>query len=331
MRTLASVQKILKIEEIPGAESIVKATVLGWSVVVKKDEFKEGDLCVYIEIDSILPAREEFAFLEKVKYRIKTIRLRGQVSQGICFPLSILPAGDCQEGQDVTELLGIIKYEPPVPAQLAGQVKGVFPEFIPKTDEPRIQTCPQVLERYKDTEFYATEKIDGTSATIYVKDGVLEICSRRLLLREDTNNSYWKVARELNLEEKLKAAGEKYALQGELSGEGIQKNILKFHGQKLFIFNIYDFLAGKYLPFSDIIKLCGDWGVDVVPIVIESFKLPQTVEEIVKLATRKSIINPEAWAEGLVFRPKTEQFDPDLGRLSFKAVNPEFLLQYGED
>ncbi len=326
MRKLASVQKILKLELIEGADSIEKATVLGWSVVVKKDEFKIGDLCVYLEIDSVVPPREEFSFLEKSKYRIKTIRLRGQVSQGICFPLTILPLADYQEGQDVTDLLQIIKYEPPVPAHLAGKIKGQFPEFIPKTDEPRIQTCPQILERYQNVEFYATEKIDGTSATFFVKNGILEICSRRLLLAFDENNSYFKIAKELNLEEKLKAAGEKYALQGELSGEGIQQNIFKLHGQKLFIFNIYDFAVGKYLSWEEVKKLCQEWQIDIVPEVINSFFLPKTVDEVVQLATRKSVINPDAWAEGLVFRPKIEQFDEDLGRLSFKVVNPEFLL-----
>src|SRR3989344_1932208 len=142
MRTLASVQKIKRLESIPEAEKIEKATVLGWSVVVKKGEFKVGGLCVYVEIDSILPARAEFEFLAQNKYRIKTVRLRGQVSQGICFSLSILPAGDYSEGTDVTEILGIVKYEPPIPAHLAGQIKGEFPSFIPKTDEPRIQTIP---------------------------------------------------------------------------------------------------------------------------------------------------------------------------------------------
>lgn len=290
MRTLASVQRINKLEAIHEAEKIEKVSVLGWSV-----------------------------------------RLRGQVSQGICFPLSILPEGVYSEGQDGTEILGVAKYEVPIPAYLAGQIKGEFPSFIPKTDEPRIQTVPKVLEKYQEVEFYVTEKIDGTSMTVFVKDGNLEICSRRMLLAFNSENSYFKIVNELGLLEKLKSTGEKYAIQGELAGEGINKNVLKLHGQKLFVFNIYDFLAGKYLPWKEAKKICADWTLDIVPEVEESLFLPKIVDEVVKLATRKSIINPEVWAEGIVFRPIEEKFDPDFGRVSFKAVNPEFLLEFGEE
>src|SRR5205807_2092720 len=123
---------------IARADAIEKATVLGWELVVKKGEFQSGAPCVYCEIDSLMPDRPEFAFLKPRGMRIRTVRLRGQFSQGICFPLSILPEGtEAQEGMDVTELLGITKYEPPLPANLAGKVKGGFPGFLPKTDETR--------------------------------------------------------------------------------------------------------------------------------------------------------------------------------------------------
>jgi len=139
MRKLASIQRIKNLEPIAGADAIEKATVLGWQLVVKKGEFAIGDLCVYCEIDSRLPDRPEFEFLKARGMRIRTVRLRGQISQGICFPLSILPVyTDVQEDTDVTELLDITKYEPPIPAQLAGVAKGLFPSFIPKTDETRV-------------------------------------------------------------------------------------------------------------------------------------------------------------------------------------------------
>ena len=331
MRNLASIQKIKNIEPIPLAEKIEKAQVLGWSVVVKKGEFNIGDLCVYFEIDSILPPKPEFEFLQKSKYRIKTVRLRGQVSQGICFRLSILPKDNYVESQDVTNLLGITKYEPPIPAHLAGQIKGEFPSFIPKTDEVRIQTCPEILEKYQNLAFYATEKIDGTSMTVYVKDGDLEVCGRRFRLLFEENNTYWKTARDLNLLGKLKSTGEKYAIQGELAGEGINKNILKIHGQRLFVFNIYNFITGEYQKWEEVKQLCDDWGLETVPEVFPNIFLPKTVDQIIMLATRKSVINQETWAEGLVFRPIQEKFDLVFGRVSFKAVNPEFLLEYGEE
>lgn len=329
-RILASVQKIGKLEPIANAEAIEKAAVLGWSVVVKNSEFKIGGLCVYIEIDSILPSKPEFSFLEKNKFRIRTIRLRGQISQGICFPLSILPAGNYSVGQDVTETLGIIKYEAPIPAHLTGKIIGPFPTFIPKTDETRIQSCPQILSRHQDKEFYVTEKVDGTSMTVFVKDENLYVCSRKLCLAKDAGNTLWKISESLDLEKKLKDSGQKYALQGELVGEDIQQNVLKIKGQKLFIFNVYDFINGSYLDWESAKRTVSSWNLETVPMVNEAYRLPQTVDEIVDFAIRKSIVNPAAWSEGLVFRPKTETYDEDLGRLSFKVVNPEFLLHSGE-
>src|SRR6185503_10263785 len=102
---------------------------------LEKGEFQVGDLAVYCEIDSLLPDRPEFEFLKARGFRIRTIRLRGEISQGICFPLSILPEGtEITEGADVTDALGVTKYEPPIPASLSGVMKGGFPSFIPKTD-----------------------------------------------------------------------------------------------------------------------------------------------------------------------------------------------------
>ena len=167
-RKLVTIQKISDLKPIENADAIECAGVLGWHVVVKKGEFKIGDPCVYFEIDSLLPVVSEFAFLSKsgVKksyadgkeyegYRLKTIRLRGQISQGLCLPISILDGKKYptdsrknpvyQTGTDVTSLLGVVKYEPVIPANLSGQAKGLFPGFIPKTDETRIQFCPKVL------------------------------------------------------------------------------------------------------------------------------------------------------------------------------------------
>ncbi|MCH8319071.1 MAG: RNA ligase (ATP), partial [Bacteroidetes bacterium] len=169
MRKLASIQKISTLEPIQDADAIEKATVLGWQLVVKKGEFKAGSLCVYCDIDSILPDRPEFEFLKQRKMRIKTIKLRGQISQGICFPLSILPPDtEIREDMEVTEILGIKKYEPPVPAHLQGVAKGKIPSFIPKTDEPRIQVVQDTLDSFKGEKCYITEKLDGSSVTYFI-------------------------------------------------------------------------------------------------------------------------------------------------------------------
>lgn len=165
---LASIQRIKALDPIENADVIMRATVLGWQLMVKKDEFQVGELCVYCEIVSLLPDKPAFSFLANQGWRIRTIRLRGQVSQGICFPLSVLPPGPgspaapVAEGTDVTDALGIRLYEPPVPAHLAGKVRGPFPSFIPKTDETWVQVLEELLVNYAGHPCYITAKLDSS-------------------------------------------------------------------------------------------------------------------------------------------------------------------------
>lgn len=338
MRKLASIQRIRALAPIEGADAIERATVLGWQLVVKKDEFKVGDLAVYCEIDSLMPDKPEFEFLKPRGMRIRTVRLRGQISQGICFPLSILPTDfEVQEDADCTAALGIIKYEPAIPAHLSGIIKGKFPSFIPKTDETRVQVLQKVLDKYKGEKCYITEKLDGSSATYFVKDGEFGVCSRSLELREDEQNSFWRVARKMDIEDKLRSLGRNISIQGELIGEGIQGNKLKLKGQTIRFFNAFDIDKFEYLNFLDFSELLKQLDLPMVPIVSVDYVLENDIETIVKMATIKSQLLDEVWAEGIVIRPYTEKIDLLLsnadfnnGRVSFKAINPEFLLKYGE-
>lgn len=348
MRNLATIQRIIDIKPIPNADQIMCATVLGWHVVVKKDEFKVGDLCIYFEVDSLLPIRPEFDFLaprgtkkmfvdgiEKQGYRLKTVRLRGQISQGLCIPLSMLDflPNDVRlttEGSDVSDILDVIKYEQPLPAQLSGKAKGVLPGYIPKTDETRIQSVPQLLERYQNEKFYVTEKVDGTSVSLFIKDGEFNVAGRNINWLEESNNTYWLIAKQMNIKEKLESLGSHIVLQGELIGENIQGNRLKQTGQTILFFNAYDMNTGKYLDCVEFMMLRNKIQIPIVPVLDASFQLPKTVDGMIALATRKSIINPNVWAEGIVIRSLFEKQDEDIGRLSFKAINPEYLLQYGE-
>lgn len=205
-RKLASIQTITSLKPIEGADSIEVAQILGWHVVVKKGDFQVNDQVVYCEIDSIMPDRPEFEFLKPRGMRVRTIRLKGQISQGICFPLSILPPDfEPVEDTDCTDVLEVLKYEVPIPANLRGTIKGNFPSFIPKTDETRIQVLQPLLDKYKDTYCYITEKLDGSSATFYIKDGEFGVCSRNIDLLEDADNTFWKVARALDIENKLRS------------------------------------------------------------------------------------------------------------------------------
>ncbi len=330
MRQLASIQRIKNLEPIENADAILKATVLGWQLVVKKGEFDIGDLCVFCEIDSILPERPEFEFLLPRKMRIRTVRLRGQISQGICFPLSILPEGlDIHDGADVTDVIGITKYEPPMPANLLGIALGPFPSFIPKTDETRVQVLQELLDKYIGEPCYIAEKLDGSSVTYYQKDGHFGVCTRNLELLEDPENSIWEVANTLELKDKLASLGKPYALQGEIVGEGIQKNKYRIHGQQVFFFNIFDIDAYRYLDFAEFQAMIKLLGLISTPVLETAFALSNNIPDLVKKSIGRSALNPDAHREGIIIRPLKEKQDL-IGRVSFKAVNPEFLLKYDD-
>ncbi|XZF13483.1 RNA ligase (ATP) [Chitinophagaceae bacterium MMS25-I14] len=326
MRKLASIQRILKTEPIAGADAIEKATVLGWQLVIKKGEFKPGDLCVYMEIDSLLPERPEFEFLRNKNFRIKTVKLRGQISQGICFPLNILPA-DCpiEEGADVTETLGIEKYEAPVPVNLSGIMKGAFPSFIPKTDETRVQVLQELLDAHKGARCYITEKLDGTSVTCFVKGGGFGICSRNMELIETEDNTYWRVAREMDIEKKLCSIGKNVAIQGELVGERIQGNKLKLKGQMIYIFSLFFIDEYRYAGYDELVRIAGELGLPLVPVLTDAYQLDNRIESLLQMANIPSVLNTMALAEGIVIRLRDYH-----EHVSFKAISNEFLLKYGE-
>jgi RNA ligase (TIGR02306 family) len=336
-RKLASIRRISDIQEIPGADMIELAIVDGWKVVVAKEVgHKINDLVVYCEIDSFLPIREEFEFLRKSSYkkmgdqegfRLKTIRLRGQVSQGLILPIVVLNPLDTNiyitpfEGLDVTEMLGIVKYEPPIPAELSGKVKGLFPSFIRKTDEERIQNLASEYEEMKKHTYYVTEKLDGSSATFYYNNGEFSVCSRNLELLETEGNTFWKVARELDLENKLKEYGINLSIQGELIGESVQGNPYKIKGQTVRFFNLFDIDLQEYHSLSMFQLLMTDLGLETVPVLNTHFHLPETIDELLLMADGKSELNPNFDREGVVIRSLDR-------KISFKVISNKFLLKY---
>lgn len=330
MRKLVSVQIIREVNPIEGADAIEVAKVLGWSVVIKKGEFKVGEKIVYAEIDSIFPEKEEFEFLRKGKFRIRTIKLRGQVSQGICFPLSILPEGTYQEDEEVTELVGVTKYEAEIPACLIGVKKGSFPSFIPKTDETRIQVVQGRLIKHKGKRCVISEKLDGISTTFYIRDKQFGVCSRTMELVESEGNTYWDMARKYSVVEKLRGLGRNLALQGETVGAGILKNKYKFPAnvREFFLFNIFDIDAHRYLDYEEFMDLAEQLDLQVVPFLSESFTLIDDIDELVQLAVGYSVLNKTTKREGFVIKLHTSE-NKEL--ISFKSINPEFLLKFGDE
>lgn len=336
MRKLATIQKIKNLQPIEGADKIEKATVLGWELVVKKGDFSVGDYCVYCEIDSVLPEKPIFEFLRPRKFRIKTVKLRGQISQGIAFPLSVLAefaTVEIKEGLDITDLLGVEKYEPPPSFSVSGDKKGPFPGFIPKTDELRIQSAPEVLTRPENQgkRCYISEKVDGTSGTFYLKDNEFGVCSRNLELKDSEDNVHWIVAKQYKIDEILRELGRDLVLQGEVLGPKIQSNKYKLPGLKLMLFSIFDLTNRVYLNYHEFVEFVKKINMETVPILRDDYLLGQDdVNGLVKMSEAKSIVNPEIDREGIVIRTVDESQDIDLGRLSFKVVNPKFLLKYEE-
>lgn len=366
MRKMATIRKIDAINPIPDADAIEVATVGGWNVVIKKGEFSVGDLAVYCEIDSWIP-NTLAPFLSKGQEpreyngvkgeRLRTVKLRGQVSQGLLLNPTVIhesaaspnnrvffnfsnrwAVGICEnddgdqytkfffEGDDVSELLKIQKYEAPIPAQLAGEARGVFPGFIPKTDQERIQNLTREFADWKTLDFTweVTEKLDGSSMTVYVMDDDVGVCSRNLNLRESDTNSLWRVARATNLIEKIKSTGRNLALQGELVGEGIQGNRYKVKGQRFFLFDIYDITRGDYLSPRERNELATSLNIDHVPVLDATrFINTDTVESLLNEAEAKSVLCPSAEREGVVF--KSNQM-----KESFKVISNKFLLKGGE-
>ena len=362
MRQLATIRTISKLLPIEGRDRIMLAIVDGWSLIVKKEEFNVGDKCVYVEIDSVLPEREEFEFLRPKKFRIKTMKLSNVISQGICFPLSILPPkdGEYELGEDVTEILGITQYEPtmdkePEPREpkisekskwprwllrwaffrklvLPKKKERKFPNFVSKTDETRIQNMPFILEDKR--EWIATEKIDGQSGTFalvrhkskipFLKDKFEYIvCSRNFRLWNKDDSSYWSVSDRYNIEEFLKKIIADN-LWVAIQGECISPKVQK-NKYKVKIPDLYVFNLIFPTGRTDSLtakNVIEENGLKFVPIIATDYVLPDTVDEVLSYAHGDSALG-NTIREGIVFRSKD-------GQSGFKAVDPLFLLKYDE-
>lgn len=326
MRKLASIRKIAGVRPIPEADAIECVTVDGWDVVTKKGEFSVGDLVIYLEIDSWVPT-ELAPFLSKGKEprefngvkgeKLKTIKLRGQISQGLILPYATL-GRIAAEGEEVTEELGIQKWERPINPQLAGLARGNFPSFIPKTDQERIQNIKHVLEDPYE-RYEITIKLDGSSFTAYHRDGEVGVCSRNLELKPSDDNAFWRVARKYGVLELLAARGN-YAIQGELIGPGIQGNQEKLGDLEMYVFDVFDIDAQSYLTAEQRYRFLQDTKLQHVPIVSPHTAIPQTLEKVLAMAEGPSL-NPKANREGLVFKSTRNP------ALSFKAISNSWLLK----
>jgi len=355
-RKLASIRRIGNIDPIEGADNIVKLHVDGWSLVsAKANKFMPGDLICYFEIDSFLPIEERFEFLRKGcfkstkhlgdGFRIKTVKLKGTLSQGLAIPLvkgendegrpcyfitdSEGNKHEVSEGDDVTEILKVQKYEKPIPANLSGKIKGTLPSLIRKTDQERIQNIYKELAYDLKAQWEVSLKLDGSSMTVYKKGDILGVCSRNMELYEDDENLYWRVARNLRIPEMLQWHGKNIAFQGELMGPGVQSNREWLKTHTFFLFDVWDIDRQRYYSPDErirLVKAINDSGFELPHVHVFGTKtlgdFGKTDEEILtnvlQFAQGPSIYN--SVREGIVFK----RLD---GGLSFKAISQEYLLK----
>ena len=331
MRALVTIQRVKKISPIPDSDFLETAHVMGWQCVVKKGDFREGDLGVYFEVDSFLPVEERYEFLRKSSYkenpdngegfRIRTAKMRGQLSQGLLIPYSAFSElQDSKEGDDVTEKLRVKKWFVPETNTAGGVVIGERPHGIPTSDETRIQSAPEMLDELKGKPYYITTKMDGTSGTVYYIDGKVGCCSRNKEIKDEETALYWTPTYRHGLKEKLAARGKNIVLTGEICGPGIQKNKLKLQRVEWYVFDAIDVDSGKYLPYDDMCKLCNDLGIATVPLEERGESFSYTLETLLEKAKGKYPSGQEK--EGIVVRdvnsPKS---------VSFKVLNNDALLK----
>lgn len=339
---LATFETITEILPIEGADRIEIARVQGWQSVIRKGDYKVGDGVIFVPIDTVLtPAEWNKHLWDKndptKPIRVRTVKLRGAVSQGLIFPRSLVSAqeiwdhmDDPEEDVSLAGMLGVSKYEKPIPANLAGKVKGDFPtHLVSKTDEDNLKSNIEVLKELADADFVeATLKIDGTSAT-YIKelDGTFRVCSRNLEL-QDGENVYWQMAHKYNIQEHLRPG---YSIQGEIAGPGIQGNPAGFSEVKLYLFNMTDLSTRK--PINRLNWNDG-YGVEStipgVPLIkmFNNFDL-WTIEELQAWVNEIKYENNKP-AEGIVFRGYNKSGDLIYSKilqkmLSVKIINQNYI------
>ncbi len=346
-RKLASVQVIYKIEPIEGADRIELAHVLGWQCVVNKGQFNPGDLGVYFEIDSFLPVKPEFEFLRSSSYkeselmgqgfRLRTQKFRGQISQGLLLPLSAFPeiAANTEVGTDVTELLGIRKWEIEERATSGGTTVGELPADVPHTDETRIQAMPTLLEAFSKKDYYITTKMDGSSHSLCLDADGFHVTGHNFEYKDDGNSSFYEFVKTRGFETAMRKYAEENGIrtltvQGEFCAPGIQKNRLKLAHPEWYVFTVR--INGQRVGLKEMVKVARSIGATIVPVEEEGYDLPAHYPTVDALLKRAEGSYPNGGAkEGIVIRPEQPEYCELISAaLSMKVINNKYLLKNGE-
>lgn len=343
-RKLASLQQIAEIRPIPNADNLAHYRINGWWVVDRIDQYKVGDSVIYLEVDSWVPT-ELAPFLSKGKEphefngvkgeRLRTIKLRGALSQGLILnPITVLTQADSTGrprwiaklhrydmpiGSDLTGILEIQKYEKPVPTQLAGQVRGNFPSFLRKTDQERVQNID--LSTLVNQEFEVTEKLDGSSMTIYYNDGEWGVCSRNINLKLDQEgNTFVDMFHKLKPSIESAMNGSNFAIQGELIGGKIQGNPYNRTDYEFYMFSLFDIDSQEYFDPSTAQLTANRFGLNYVPVIDNYTIFDYTTRDTLLALAEGTSQLANTPREGLVFKSLTTQE-------SFKVISNSWLLK----
>ena len=364
-RKLASIQIIKDVKKLQNSDKLSIAYVLGWQVVIGLNQFKKGEKVIYIEVDSLLPSDKEWTqpYKDK-KFKIKTCKIRGELSQGLIVSLKCLKEHkdindnqysdveyNYKEGDNVTDFLEIRKYNDDSELNQELATTNLHSILFPleygftKTDEDRIQSVPEFIDKFQGHPYYATLKYDGMSATYFLN--IIEAESKHInknhldfyiLSRNKrrpyikNNCSYSKIADKYNIKEKLLKLNANYAIQGEIYGPKIQNNKLKIKDIEFVVFSVFSKQDNKYLDYLDLIKFCKEQNLPMVETILEGNCFKFKLDELKNLA-KGNYPNTNNMREGLVFRTKIDWCNNNINstfggnRMSFKIINDEFLLK----
>ncbi|MDR2424697.1 MAG: hypothetical protein LBD59_08240 [Prevotellaceae bacterium] len=331
MRSLVSIRRVKAIMPIADSDFLEAAQVMGWQCVVKKGTFKPNDLGVYFEVDSFLPENERYEFLRASSFRdnvdngkgfrIRTMKMRGQLSQGLLLPFSDFPElAAFNEGDDVTEQLGVKKWYIPETAADGGTIIGERPYGIPASDEIRIQSATELIDELHDKPYYITTKMDGTSCIVYFIDGKIGCCSRNKEIKDEDDALYWMPVYKYGLKEKLVRYGKNIVLTGEICGPGIQKNRLRLPEYQWYVFDVKDWDSGTYFPYDEALEICAALGLQTVPLEERGDNFAYSLDHLLEKARGKypSGLDKEGIVVRYLNKPKA---------ISFKVLNNDALLK----
>ena len=346
-RKLASIQRIYEINPIEGADRIELAHVLGWQCVVNKGQFKPMDLGIYFEIDSFLPIRSEFEFLRASSYRksdimgegfhLRTMTFRGQISQGLLIPISQFPEipGDVELSMDVTDILGVRKWEIEERVTAGGTVIGTLPYDIPHTDETRVQAEPELIQAFEGLEYYISTKMDGSSHSIGIDENGFHVTGHNYEYKDDGSSAFYNLVKDRGYQEMMEAYVKEQGLntltiQGELCAPGIQQNRLKLKKPEWYVFTIRE--NGKRVGLKRMQEICKALKMITVPVEEVDMDLPSKYPTVEALLKRADGNYPSGGKkEGIVVRPTEPVYNTLIGaELSMKVVSNKYLLKNEE-